>query len=59
MNIEELKADLCDTIDAAYLLAKNEGHIEIVQPFAIEIDSEGNAGYLPLGKRKYERLHAQ
>jgi len=59
MNIEELKADLCELVDEAYAIAKTQGHIEIVQPFAVEIDSEGNVIYLPLGRRKYERLHAQ
>jgi len=58
MNIEELKHDLCDMIDEAYLLAKDEGHDEIVQPFSIAIHKDGTLDYLPLSARKKPaRLH--
>lgn len=52
MNIEQLKFNLCDTIDAAYLTAREEGHDEIMQPFTILIKDDGEVEYLPLGERK-------
>jgi len=52
MNIEQFKDELCEMIDDAYAAALNEGHDEILQPFAIKIHEDGGVDYVPLGSRK-------
>jgi hypothetical protein len=58
MKIEELKADLCEMVDQAYATALEEGHHEILQPFAIEIHEDGDVDYVPLGKARRKANHA-
>jgi peroxiredoxin len=50
MNLEELKVRLCDLIESAYTCAMEEGHREIVHPFTILIDKDGDINYKTLRK---------
>jgi hypothetical protein len=45
MNIDEFKTELCELIDAAYLIAKQEGTREICFPFSVTLVAEDQVHY--------------
>ena len=58
MNIEQLKIQICDMIDAAYATAKREGHREIVHPFIVVIREDQSVEYRPYNWKQRKTNHA-